>query len=79
MTKGKAALPGTAAKGTLDREEGGVLVSAYLATTIYRSVTLPFVIQRACDFFDLLVFFDSARCFSIPPERRHPERSASSI
>ena len=42
--KGKAALPCTAAKGTLGREEGGVLVSAYLATTIYGSVTLPFVI-----------------------------------
>ena len=44
MTKGRAALPCTAAKQTLGREEGGVFASAYLATTIYGSVTLPFVI-----------------------------------
>src|ERR1700734_16950 len=44
MTKGRAALPCTAAKQTLGREEGGVFASAYLATTIYGRVTLPFVI-----------------------------------
>ena len=41
MTKGRAALPCTAAKQTLGEEEGGVFVGAYLATTIYGSVTLP--------------------------------------
>ena len=49
MTKGRAALPCTAAKQTLGREEGGVFASAYLATTIYGSVTLPFVIPSAAE------------------------------
>ena len=44
MTKGRAALPRTAVKQTLGMEKGGVFISAYLATTIYGSVTLPFVI-----------------------------------
>jgi hypothetical protein len=44
MTKG-AALPGMAAKQRL----GGVLVSGYLATTIYGSVTVPFVIPSAAE------------------------------
>jgi hypothetical protein len=34
MTKGRAALPCTAAKQKLDEEEGGIFVTAYLATTI---------------------------------------------
>ncbi len=38
------------------------------------------VILRACDFFDLFVFFvHLVRCFSTPPQDRHPERSASQI
>jgi hypothetical protein len=45
MTKGRAALPCTAAKQTL----GSVFASAYLATTIYGSVTLPFVIPSAAE------------------------------
>ena len=49
MTKGRAALPCTAAKQTLGREEGGVFASVYLATTIYGSVTLPFVIPSAAE------------------------------
>jgi hypothetical protein len=48
MTKGKAALPCTAANQTLDREEG-TFWSAYFATTIYGSVTLPFVIPSAAE------------------------------
>jgi hypothetical protein len=32
--------------GTPGQEEGGVFVSAYLATTLYGSVTLPFVIPK---------------------------------
>jgi hypothetical protein len=50
MTKGRAALPCTAAKQTLGREVGGVFASAYLATTIYGSVTLPFVIPSVPGF-----------------------------
>jgi hypothetical protein len=43
-------------------------------------VTPPtIVILRACDFFDLLVFFGPPGVFQSPPERRHPERSASQI
>ncbi len=49
MTKGRAALPCTAAKQTLGEEEGGVFVGACLATTIYGSVTLPFVIPSAAE------------------------------
>ncbi len=38
------------------------------------------VIPRACDFFDPFVFFvQRSRCFSTPPQSRHPERSASEI
>jgi hypothetical protein len=33
----------------MGREEGGVFVSASLATTIYGSVTLPFVIPSAAE------------------------------
>ena len=53
MTKGRVTLPSmVVAKQTLGRAEGGVFVSAYSATTIDRSVTLPFIIPRACDFID---------------------------
>jgi hypothetical protein len=43
MTKGRVALPCTAARQTL----GGAFVSAYIATTIYGRVALPFVIPSA--------------------------------
>ena len=81
MTKGRAALPCTAAKQTLGREEGGVFASAYLATTIYGSVTLPFVIPRGCDFIDsgaAVSFCPSdltAPNKSHRPPLCHPERS----
>ena len=42
--------------------------------------TLPFVIPRACDFFDLFVFSAyPTSCISSPRQSRHPERSASKI
>ena len=50
------------------------------ASDAYGSVTLPFVIPRACDFFDLFAFFAPDQMFfQSPQKRRHPERSASQI
>src|SRR5271163_2867791 len=47
---------------------------------LHGGVALPFVIPRACDFFDLFVFFAHlTKCFQPPPQSRHPERSASHI
>ena len=34
---------------------------------------------KACDFFNLFVFLQMTRCFSILPQSRHPERSASQV
>jgi hypothetical protein len=50
------------------------------AAALPGSVALPFVIPRACDFFDLFVFSAHVTgCFSTPSQNRHPERSASQI
>ena len=43
------------------------------------SATVPFVIPRACDLFDLFVPFAHLTRFSTAPQNRHPERSASQI
>src|SRR3984957_269775 len=49
------------------------------ATALHGSVALPFVIPRACDFFDLFAFLHPTRYFSVPSKKGHPERSASQI
>jgi hypothetical protein len=49
-------------------------------SNLHRTATLPFVIPRACDFFDLFVFSAYLTgCFSVPSQIRHPERSAAQI
>src|SRR6266702_2635997 len=50
------------------------------ATTFHKTVALPFVIPRGCDFFDFSCFwYTPPECFSELPQDRHPERSASRI
>src|ERR1700684_2498033 len=51
-----------------------------LATSVNGNAALPFVIPRACDFFESSrVFCTRPDVFQFPPKNRHPERSASQI